>query len=121
MYNKLERWTFGIDADKLVNLVLDGKKVATTSLHEFDSLPTIGDVSILTDSNNNDMCILKTRKVIITKFKNITWDLAKLEGENNSLEEWRKVHKDYFSKIDSTFNENTKVIFEIFEVVERCK
>lgn len=101
--------------------MLDGKKTATTSLYEYDSLPTIGELSILTDSNNNDICILKTKKVIITEFTNITWDLAKLEGENNSLEGWRKVHKDYFNKIDSTFNDDTKIIFEIFEVVERCK
>lgn len=90
-------------------------------MYEYDSLPTVGELSILTDSNNNDICILKTKKVIITEFTNITWDLAKLEGENNSLKEWRKVHKDYFNKIDSTFNDDTKIIFEIFEVVERCK
>ena len=121
MYNKLERWTFGIDTDKLVKLVLNGKKTATTSLYEFDNLPIVGDISILTDSNNNDMCILKTKKVVVTEFKDITWDLARLEGENNSLEEWRQVHKDYFSKIDSNFNENTKVIFEVFEVLDVCK
>ena len=39
------------------------------------------------------------KEVIVTEFKNIIWDLAKLEGENNSLEEWRKVHKNFFSKI----------------------
>ena len=118
MYNKLERWTFVIDVDELVSLVLNSKKTATASLYEYDSLPTVGELSILTDSNNNDMCILKTKKVIITKFKNITWNLAKLEGENTSLEEWRKVHKDYFSKTNYNFNDDTKVIFE---VVERCK
>lgn len=101
--------------------MLDGKKTATTSLYEYDILPTVGELSILIDSNNNDICILKTEKVIITEFTNITWDLAKLEGENNSLKEWRKVHKDYFNKIDSTFNDNTKVIFEIFEVIEKFK
>ena len=119
--NSINIWTFGIDADKLVKLVLDGKKTATTSLFEFNSLSTVGDVSILTDSNNNDMCILKTKKVIVTEFKNITWDIAKLEGENISLEEWRKVHKDFFSKIDSSFNDDTEVIFEIFEVIEKFK
>ena len=121
MYSKFERWTFGIDADKKVGLVLEGKKTATTSLYEFDSLPIVGDISVLTDSNGSDICIIKTKKVIITDFKNITWDLAKLEGENNSLEEWRKDHKDYFNKMDSNFNDDTKVIFEIFEVLKRCK
>lgn len=81
MYNKLERWTFEINTDKLVSLVLNGKKTATTSLYEF----IVGDISLLTDLNNNDMWILKTKKVIVTEFKNITWDLVKLEGENNFL------------------------------------
>ena len=105
----------------LVKLVLEGKKTATTCLYEIDSLPKIGDISILTDSNHNDICITKTKEVIVKKIKNITWDLAKLEGENNTLEEWSKVHINYFSKIDSKFNMDTKVIFEIFEVVEVCK
>ena len=121
MYNNLDRWTFGMNTDYLVKLVLEGKKTATTCLYEIDSLPKIGDISILTDSNHNDICITKIKEVIVTQFKNITWDLAKLEGENNTLEEWRKVHINYFSKIDSKFNMDTKVIFEIFEVVEVCK
>ena len=44
--NSINRWTFGIDTDKLVKLVLDGKKTATTSLYEHDSLPTVGELSI---------------------------------------------------------------------------
>lgn len=27
----------------------------------------------------------------------------------------------YFNKIDHNFNENTKVIFEVFEVIKKCK
>ena len=119
--NSINRWTFGIDTDKLVKLVLDGKKTATTSLYENDNLPTVGELSILTDSNNNDICILKTKKVIITEFTNITWDLAKLEGENKSLNKWKEDHMNFFKKIDSNFNDNTKVIFEIFEVIKKCK
>ncbi len=120
-YNKLEKWTFGIDTDKLINLVLDGRKTATSSLYKFDNLPIVGDISVLTDLNNNSVCVVKTKEVIVTEFKRITWDLAKLEGEDKSLKEWRRVHIDYFNKIDSSFNENTKVIFEIFEVTEIFK
>lgn len=120
-YNKLNRWTFGVNSDKLVKLVLKGKKTATTSLYEIDFLPKVDDISILTDSKDNNLCIVKTKDVIVTEFKNITWDLAKLEGENKTLDEWKKVHIDYFNKIDSNFNENTKVIFEIFMVIEICE
>ena len=87
LLNKPDRWTFGIDIDRLVNLVLDGKKTATTSLYELDNVSKIGYISILTDSKDNNVCFIKTNNVIITEFKNITWDLAKLEGENKSLDE----------------------------------
>ena len=75
----------------------------------------------MTDSKDNDVCFIKTNDVIITEFKNITWDLAKLEGEDKLLDEWRVNHQNYFNKIDSNSNENTKVIFEIFEVIKKCK
>ena len=39
MENKLKTWHFGIDNDRLVKLVLSGKKTATTYLYdENDSL-----------------------------------------------------------------------------------
>ena len=121
LLNKPDRWNFGIDEDKLVNLVLEGKKIATTSLYNLDNISEVGNISILTDSKDNNICLIKTSNVIITDFKNITWDLAKLEGENKSLDEWRKNHINYFSKIDPNFNENTKVIFEVFEILKYYK
>ena len=121
LLNKPDRWTFGIDVDRLVNLVLDGKKTATTSLYELNNVSKVGDISILTDLKDNNVCFIKTINVIITELKNITWDLAKLEGEDKSLNEWKENHMNFFKKIDPNFNENTKVIFEVFEVIKKCK
>ena len=121
LLNKPDRWTFGIDVDRLVNLVLDGKKTATTSIYNLDNISGVGDISILTDSKDNNICFIRTINVIITEFKNITWDLAKLEGEDKSLNEWKENHMNFFKKIDPNFNENTKVIFEVFEVIKKCK
>ena len=117
--NKLERWTFGINANQLVELVLEGKKTATTYLYEDDEKYKENDISILTDINGNDVCLIQTKKIIITTFKNITWDLAVLEGENNSLDDWRKEHYNFFKKITSSFNKDTKVVFEIFEMINK--
>lgn len=75
----------------------------------------------MTDSKGIDVCFIKTSNVIITELKNIKWDLAKLEGENKSLNEWKENHINYLKKIDPNFNENTKVIFEVFEVIKKCK
>lgn len=121
LLNKPDRWTFGIDVDRLVNLVLDGKKTATTSLYDLDNISEVGDISILTDTKDNNVCFIKTSNVIVAEFKNITWDLAKLEGENKSLNEWKESHINYFKKLDPNFNENTSVIFEVFKVIKKCK
>lgn len=117
--NKLERWTFGINANQLVELVLEGKKTATTYLYEDDEKYKENDISILTDINGNDVCLIQTKKIIITTFKNITWDLAVLEGENNSLDDWRKEHYNFFKKITPSFNKDAKVVFEIFEMINK--
>ena len=86
-------------------------------MYDYSTVPVAGEESILTYSNGKKACTIKTTMVMVTEFKNITWDLAKLEGENNSLEEWRSEHIKFFKSIDSDFNENTKVVFEIFDVL----
>lgn len=121
LLNEPDRWKFGMKPNVLAKLVLDGKKTATTSLYRYENLSKSGDFSVIVDSNCNSVCAIKTKRVVIKKFKDISWDLAKLEGENDSLDDWRKVHINFFSKIDNNFNSNTKVIFEIFEVLKKWK
>lgn len=117
----IERWTFGINNDELVELVISGKKTATTSLYSGYSgnLPKIGDKSIITYSNGEDACLIENTNVIVTEFKNITEELSYLEGEGvRSLKYYRKVHEDYFKTKDKNFNDNTLVVFEIFRVIK---
>ena len=121
----MKTWTFGSDNDYLVSLVLEGKKRATTSLYkeyemEKEELPKVGDMGVLLFSNGNKACITKVVNVIIKKFKEINEELSSLEGEG-SLEHYRKVHYDIFSKIDNNFNEDSLVVFEIFEVVDKSE
>ena len=113
----MKKWSFGINNDYLVELVLFGKKKATTSLYDSADFSCVGEESFLIFSDGEIACITKTSRVVVTEFKNITWDLAKLEGENNSLDEWKEEHIKFFKFIDSDFNENTKAVFEVFEVV----
>ena len=113
----MKKWKFETNNDYLVDLVLSGKKRATTSLYDSADFSTVGEESLLTFSDGSIACITKTSRVVVTEFKNITWDLAKLEGENNSIDEWKEEHIEFFKSIDNNFNENTKVVFEVFEVV----
>lgn len=115
MNKEYRTWHFGIDNDKLVKLVLSGKKTATTCIYDEGDIPLINEESILVFSNGRKACITKTKKVIITEFKNINEEFALLEGEGD-FDFWKNEHIKYFKSIDSNFNQDTKVLFEIFEV-----
>ena len=116
----MNKWKFGVDNDKLVSLVLNGKKTATTSIYN-GTVEEIGTKSVLIFDDGKDACIIQNVDNVIIEFKNVKWDIAKLEGENNSLEEWRENHYKFFSKINNKFNENTLVLIELFEVVEKFR
>ena len=121
----MKRWQFGIDNDKLIELVLKGQKRATTSLYneyikEQEPLPKKGEKSIIQYSNNKDACLIVIEKVIITQFKNITEELAFIEGEGDkSLKYYKDEHTKIFKEIDKSFSEESKVVFEIFKVLKK--
>lgn len=117
MDNKLKTWHFEINNDELVKLVLSGSKTATSCIYKKSLLPKIGDREILIFDNEKEACITVIKEIIIIEFKNVTEKLAFLEGYN-SLEEWRNTYLEYFKSIKNGFNENDKILFEIFEVEE---
>lgn len=116
----LEKWKFGIDNNKLISLVLSNKKTATTYLYKCDEdLPVIGEESIICYDDGKEACIVKTVDYKVMRFKEMTLEYAKLEGEGDlSLDYWKKVHNDFFRKVNSNFNEDTIIVFEIFELVK---
>lgn len=120
-----ERWKFGTDNDKLVKLVLKGEKRATTSLYkeyilEGEELPKVGERSIILFDDGREACLIENVEVIVTEFKNMTEKLAFIEGEGDkSLEYYRREHIRIFKEIDSEFNDSSKVVFEIFKVIEK--
>ena len=64
---------------------------------------------------------MRTSKITICPFKDVTAEHAFKEGEGDrSLEYWRRVHKEFLEselgKIDMAFNEEAKVICEEFEL-----
>ena len=116
---KIKKWSFGVDNDELLELVLDGKKVATSCLYENCELPVIGEESIIEFSNEKEACIVKTVDYKIMKFNEMTEELAQLEGEGDlSLDYWKNVHLEFFKSINSEFNEDDKIIFEIFQITK---
>ena len=122
-----EAWSFGEAPDKLADLVLQGIKTATCSAYDLylinnEPLPREGDYSIILNSNEEAVCIIKTLKVYVTAFNQVSDEHAYKEGEGDrSLEYWRKVHVKFLTNelasVHKSFNENTKVVCEEFEVM----
>ena len=122
-FDNTEEW-----ANKLLRLVLDGKKKATaSSIHFFEcrrmSLPKIGDLNIITDWDGNPQCVIETTNVTVLPFREITFEICKREGEDDSLESWQKGHIHFFTKDGQTegyqFTWDMPVVFEDFEVIYR--
>ncbi len=113
-------------ANGLLELVLSGKKRATSSSllayeKENSTPPKVGDLSIVTDWDNNPRCVIETTAVAVYKFCDITFDICKREGEDECLETWQKGHAKFFTldgkALGYEFSEDMPVLFEDFKVV----
>ncbi len=115
------------DADAMAVLVKEGIKRGTTSLNywykrENEPLPRIGDLSIITDWAGVAQCIIRTKKVSVVAFKDVSDDMARIEGEGDgSLSYWKEAHTTVFEKefesLGMKFSPAAEVVFEEFEVV----
>ncbi|MBQ7604712.1 MAG: ASCH domain-containing protein [Clostridia bacterium] len=122
-----EAWAFGEAPDELAGLVVQGTKTATCSAYEqylIDKgpLPQSGDYSVILNSNEDAVCIVKTLKVYVTEFIRVSEEHAFKGGEGDrSLDYWRRVHErfltDELASVNKSFDENTKVVCEEFEVI----
>lgn len=110
-------------ADELLALVLSGKKTATVSVVlENEQAPKVGDLSLVLDGRGKQACVIKTVYLETVKFCDLTWDMVKLEGEDETFEQWREGNIRYWTrdaaKRGYTFSEQTPITFERFEVYE---
>ena len=122
-----EAWAFGDDPDTLAELVRTGVKTATASTYPFyelegEDLPKAGEYSVILDSKDEAVCIIRTTKVYVTPYRDVTAEQAWKEGEGDrSLNYWRRVHEVFFRKeleaVNLPFTEDMGVVCEEFEVV----
>ncbi len=122
-----DAWAFGEEADKLAALVKAGIKTATCSAYDLyeaegEDLPLPGDTSVILDSSDEAVCIVRTTRVYVVPFDRVSAEHAFKEGEGDrSLEYWREVHESFLKEelftIGRTFDGSTRVVCEEFEVV----
>ena len=117
-------WAFGGAPDALAELVLNGIKTAMASAYplyeqEQEPLPKAGDYSVILNTKGEAVCIIRTTKVYVVPFREVSADHAFREGEDDrSLESWREVHRDFFTREMNagglTFDEDMPVVCEEF-------
>ena len=123
----IDAWQFGLEADLLAKLVLEGTKTATASAYDLyavdnDPLPEVGSYDVILDGQEQAVCIIKIIKVSIVPFKDVSAEHAWKEGEGDkSLDYWRDVHeeffKPYFEECGLTFTPESLIVLEEFQVV----
>ncbi|MDT8434166.1 MAG: ASCH domain-containing protein [Anaerosomatales bacterium] len=123
-------WHFGTGgamADELAELVLAGRKRATAGAlwsyeHEGESIPEIGEYSVILDGSGRACCIIRTTAVEVVPFDGVSAPFAATEGEGDgSLAYWREGHWHYFTgelaEFGRTPEHDMPVVCETFEMV----
>ncbi|WP_379969722.1 ASCH domain-containing protein [Ectobacillus sp. sgz5001026] len=124
----VEAWQFGDDPDYLAQLVVDGVKTATCSGYVFyeldqEALPTTEDYSIVLNSHENLVAIIKTVEVTVTPMNEVSEAFAVAEGEGDrTYQYWRDTHERLFTqelaKYGLTFSEDMLLVCERFTVID---
>jgi len=116
----------GFVSDELNALVISGQKTAFFSSYatfaiDGEPLPVSGELYIVVDRANNPSCIIELESVNIIPFNEVTWEMAKQEGEDENLEAWRDKKQEYLEDegaiLGFEFEPDIKLVFQTFKVV----
>ena len=92
------------EADECARLVLAGRKHATAPslwgfLHRGEPVPTVGSLDLVTTWGGDACAIIRTTRVEIVPFSEVSAEHAAAEGEGDcSLEWWRRTHSEYYAR-----------------------
>ena len=99
-----EAWAYGDDPDGLAELTRAGIKTATASAGVWygrgeEPLPRAGEYSVILDSREEAVCVIRTERVFTAPFQAVGPEQARREGEGDrSLAYWRQVHETFFTE-----------------------
>jgi uncharacterized protein YhfF len=123
-YPGAETYRFGDSAalsDALLALVRAGKKRATcTAEAEIGVsavLPEVGRCDVVLDFDDVPQLVTRTLELVRVRFCDMTEEMAKMEGEDETLAGWRAGHERYYRRA-GIFAPDMGLIWERFEVVE---
>jgi uncharacterized protein YhfF len=119
-----ETYRFGDGAEScaaLMALVRSGKKRATCTaeaeIAAGEASPVVGRCDIALDFDGAPQLVTRTLELRRVRFCDMTEEMALMEGEDESLEDWRAGHERYYRRA-GIFAPDMGLIWERFEVVE---
>ena len=116
----------GFVSDELTALVLSGQKTAFFSSYatfaiDQEPLPVSGELYIVVDRAKEPVCVIELESVNILPLNEVTWEMAKKEGEDENLEAWREKQQEYLEDegavLGFEFTPDIKVVYQTFKVV----
>lgn len=124
---EMDAWSFGDDPDYLAGLVRKGIKTATCSAYpiygiEGEELPQADQLSVVLDSKDEAVCIIRTEKVWRQRYCDTDAVFAAKEGEGDrSLAYWQGAHERFFrgemEEFGLEFTPEMEIVCEEFRVV----
>lgn len=107
---------------ELIALVRSGQKTATcAALRDYEAegepLPEIGQYEIVLDATDTPVLVLKTLWVEIKRFADVDWGFAKDEGEDDTLDSWRRNHRAFFER-NGGFDPDMLLVCQRFSVAQ---
>ncbi|WP_342471536.1 ASCH domain-containing protein [Metasolibacillus sp. FSL H7-0170] len=120
-----DAFQFGVSADWLANLVVEGKKTATTSGYMFyelenEALPQSGEYYIVLNGQEEPVAVIQIQSVEVVPMNEVTVDFALAEGEGD-YQFWWDAHEKFFTELLKTYNKkfspNMLVVCERFRKV----
>lgn len=121
-------WQFGASPDYLAQLVVDGIKTATCSGHIFyelenESLPAVNEYSIVLNSEDLPVALIKTIEVTVSPMNEVPEEFAIAEGEGDrSYRYWWNAHENFFrealNEVGREFSEDMLLVCERFELID---
>ncbi|MHA6252776.1 ASCH domain-containing protein [Oceanobacillus sp. CAU 1775] len=120
-----DAFQFGVSSDWLADLVVEGKKTATTSGYVFyelekEALPQAGEYSIVLNGKNEPVAVIQIESVEVVPMNEVTEEFALAEGEGD-YRYWWDAHEKFFTEslkeYGKEFYPNMLVVCERFKKV----
>ncbi|KUJ79326.1 ASCH domain-containing protein [Ruegeria profundi] len=124
-YPGAQTFKFGDSAElsaELLALVRSGRKTATCGARRdypdgSPDMPVVGRQDIALEWDGRPALVIETVEVSICRYCDVTEDFALAEGENETLEGWRRDHQRYFER-NGGFEPEMELVCERFRLVE---